>query len=85
MLHLKVNKDSNLISINALEYLTVIIDYFAAHEIVTTIDVTDDPYQVLLSMADNTSAHSWTNRTCKSSIIGKLLAIVFSFQLMAIG
>jgi hypothetical protein len=82
LLHLKDNRDSNLISINVLEYLTVIIDYCAAYVIVTTMDVTDDPHPVLLSMSDNTSAHSWTNHTCKSSITGKLLAIFFSFLLM---
>ena len=56
LLHPKDNRDSHLISINVLEYLTVIIDYCAAYVIVTTTDVTDDPHPVLLSMADNTLA-----------------------------
>ena len=81
MLHLKDNRDSNLISINVLEYLTVIIDYCAVYVIVTTTDVSDNPHPVLLGMADNTSAGSWTNHTCKSSFIGKLLAKTF-FPLM---
>merc|ERR1712086_556491 len=74
------NRDSNLISINVLEYLTVIIDYCAAYVIVTTTNVTDDPHPVLLSMADNTLADSWTNHTCKSLFIGKLLAIFLFFS-----
>ena len=73
LLHLKDNRGSNLIATNILEYLTVITDYSVAYAIVTTMDVTDDPHPVLLSMADNTPAHSWTNHMCKSSIIGKLL------------
>ena len=80
--HIKDNRNSNLISINVLEFFTVIIDYCAAYTVVTTMNVTDDPHPVLLSMADNTSAHSWTNHTCKSSIIGKLLAKFFCYLLM---
>ena len=80
LLQLKDNRDSNLISINVLKYLTVIINYCAAYVIVTTMDVTDDPHPVLLSMADNTSAHSRTHHTCKISIIGKLLAMCVLFS-----
>ena len=61
-------------SINMLEFVTVIIDYCAAYTVITTEYVTDDPHPVLLSMADNTSADSWTNHTCKGSILGRLLA-----------
>ena len=82
LLHLKDNRDSNLISINVLEYLTVIIDYCAAYVIMTIMDVTDDPHPVLLSTTDNTLAHSWTNHTCKSLLIGKLLTKKISFLLM---
>ena len=48
--HLKDNRDSNLISINVLEFLTVTIDYCAAYTVVTSMDVTDDPHPVLLGM-----------------------------------
>ena len=80
--HLSDNRDSNLISINVLEFLTVIVDYCAAYTVITTEYVTDDPHPVLLSMADNTSADSWTTHTCKSSILGRLLAKFFCFLLM---
>ena len=80
--YLKDNSNQNLISISVLEFLTVIIDYCAAYTVITTKHVTDDPHPVLLSMADNTSAHSWTNHTCKGSLIGKLLAKFFCFLLM---
>ena len=73
LIHLNDNGDSNFTSINVLEYLTVIIDYCIAYVVVTTMDVTDGPQPVLLSMTDNTLAHSWTNHTCKSLITGKLL------------
>ena len=80
--YLHDNRDSNLISINVLKFVTVIIDYCAAYIVITTECVTDDPHPVLLSMADNTSADSWTNHTCKSSILGRLLANYFCFPLM---
>lgn len=80
--YLKDNRKKDLISINVLEFLTVIIDYCAAHTVITTQNVTDDPHPVLLSMADNTSAHSWTTHTCKGSMLGRLLAKFFCMLLM---
>ena len=82
LLHLSDNRDSNLISINVLEFLTVIMDYCAAYTVITTENITDDPHPVLLSVADNTSADSRTTHTCKSSILGRLLANFFCFLLM---
>ena len=58
LLHPKDIRDSNHISINVLNYLTVIIYYCAVYVIVTTMNATDDPHPVLMSMADNTLAHS---------------------------
>ena len=80
--YLQDNKDKNLISINVLEFVTVIIDFCAAYTVVTTEILTEDPHPVLLSMADNASAHSWTNHFCKSSVLGKLLARFLCFLLM---
>ena len=80
--YLKDNSNKDLISINVLEFLTVIIDYCAAYTVITTQHVTDDPHPVLLSMVDNTSAHSWTNHTCKGSMLGRLLTIFFCMLLM---
>ena len=70
--HLKNNKDNNLIPINVLEFEIVIINYHAALIVVLTEHVTNNPYPVLLKAAENTLAHSWTTRTYKSSIIGRL-------------
>ena len=54
LIHLHDKKDNNLISINVLEFVTVIIDYCAAYTVATTQDATDDPHSALLSFGDNT-------------------------------
>ena len=80
--YLPDNKSGRLISINVLEFVVVIIDYCAALTVIMTESVTDDPYPVLLNVADNTAAHAWTMHTCKSSRLGKLLAKLFCYLLM---
>jgi hypothetical protein len=75
--HKKDNKDGLLISINVLEFVTVIINYSAALHFVTTTWATDDPYPVLLNVTDNASALSWTTGACKKSKVGRLLARFF--------
>jgi len=75
--HKEDNKDGLLISINVLEFVTVIINYCAALHFVTTTLATDDPYPVLLNVTDNTSALSWTTGSCKKSKVGHLLAQFF--------
>ena len=80
--HFPNNKDGRLISINVLEFVVVIIDYCAALTVVTIENVTDYPHPILLNIADNTSAHSWTMHTCKSSRLGRLLARLFCYLLM---
>jgi hypothetical protein len=77
LLHNKNNKDGKLISINVLEYVTVIIDYCASLETIRTTSFTTDPHPVVLNMTDNTSALSWTLHTCKQSKIGRRLARFF--------
>ena len=71
------NEDGLLISINCLEYVTVIIDYCASLVALTTHNITDDPHPVILSVTDNTSALNWTCHTSKKSIIGRALARFF--------
>jgi hypothetical protein len=72
------NKDGLLVSINVLEFVTVIINYCAALHIFQTTNVTEDPHPVLLNITDNNaSALSWTLHTCKRSRIGPLLARFF--------
>jgi len=70
LLYRKNNNDGRLISINVLEYLTVIINYCASLHTIRTTSFTNDPYPVILNMTDNTSALSWTMHTCKQSKIG---------------
>ena len=77
LLHRKDNEDGQLISINVLEYVTVIINYIAALHVVTTTNVTVDPYPVLLNVTDNASALSWTLNACRKSRIGQRLARFF--------
>ena len=71
--HLADNKHNNLISINVLEFFTIIINYCAALTALKFGSYTNDPHPVLLNMTDNTSTHSWTNHTCKNSRLGKLI------------
>ena len=73
--HLKKG-DENVISINVLEYVTVIINYCAAVTIVKS-GIMDDPNPVIRFITDNTSALNWTLHTSKSSIIGRALARFF--------
>jgi hypothetical protein len=77
LLKKKDNSDGRLISINVLEFVTVIINYCAALHLVLTEKVTDDKYPVLLNVTDNTSALSWTTGACRKSRIGRLLARFF--------
>lgn len=82
LIHRKDNGDGELISINVLEYLTVIVNYCAAYTVFKTENVTEDPFPVLLNKTDNTSALNWTNHTCKKSMIGRRLARLFCWLLM---
>jgi hypothetical protein len=76
------NDDRKLISINVLEFITVMINYIAALHILQTSTVTDDPYPVILSITDNLLALSWTCHTCKHSRVGHLLAHFFCLLLI---
>lgn len=77
LLHMKDNSDDTLVSINVLEFVTVILNYCAILHVVTTTAITDDPHPVVLNVTDNTSALNWTLHACKTSRIGRLLARVF--------
>ncbi len=71
------NADGMLVSINVLEFVTVIINYCAALHVVWTYPITDDPHPVILNVTNNSSALSWTLYTCKQSKIGQKLAHFF--------
>ena len=73
----KDNKAGDLISINVLEFLTVILNYCAAYTVFTTERVSEDPFPVILNVTDNMSALNWTTHTCKCSQGGRLLARTF--------
>jgi hypothetical protein len=70
LLHLKDNSDKNFISINCLEYVTIIIDYCAALTSLASNKFNDDPHPVVLCITDNTSALNWTLHTSKQLAIG---------------
>jgi hypothetical protein len=70
LLHLKDNSDESFISINYLEYITVIVNYCASLVVFATREVNDDPHPVVLCVTDNTSALNWTLHTSKKSSIG---------------
>jgi hypothetical protein len=71
------NNNSMLVLINVLQFVTVIINYCAALHVIWTSPVTDDPHLVILNITNNSSALSWTLRTCKRSKIGQMLACFF--------
>jgi hypothetical protein len=73
----KDNKDGQLISINALKFITVIINYCASLHVFMTRSITNNPHLVLLNVTDNASTLSWTNHTCRKSKLGRLLAQFF--------
>jgi hypothetical protein len=52
LLHKKDNVDGRLISINALEFITVIINYCTLLFIILTTSLTDNPYPVLLNITN---------------------------------
>ncbi len=68
------NKEGSLISINVLEFVTVIINYIASLHVITSINFTDDQRPVLLNVTNNTSALSWTTGARRKSKIGCRLA-----------
>jgi hypothetical protein len=77
LLHLKNNKDQTFISINCLEFITIILNYCAALTAFHKDSNIDDPYPVVLCVTDNISAKNWTMHTSKKSIIGRALARFF--------
>ena len=83
LIYLADDSDGNLISINALEFITVIINYCAALSIIVEKGLfTDDPFPVILCMTDNTSALNWINHRCKGSKLGRALGRLFVGLLM---
>jgi hypothetical protein len=82
LLHKQDNLDSPLISINVLEFVTIIINYCAALHMVLSTNPTNNPYPVLLNITNNLSALSWNTGACCRSRIGCLLACFFCLLLI---
>jgi hypothetical protein len=59
------NADGMLISINILNFVTVIINYCATLHIIKTTPITDYPHSVLPSITDNYSGLKWSIHMCK--------------------
>jgi hypothetical protein len=77
LLHLKDNSDESFISINCLEYFTIIVNYCASLVAFVIQKVNNDPHPIILCVTDNTSALNWTLHTSKKSRIGRALARFF--------
>ena len=69
--------DETFISINCLEYVTIIINYCASLTFFVKSKMTDDPHPLVLCITDNISAKKWTTHTCKKSFIWQVFARFF--------
>ena len=85
LLHMRNNENETFISINCLEYVTIIINYCAAISAVLRDKNITDPHPVVLCVTDNISAKKWTVHTSKKSIIGRALARFFCGLLIGSG
>ena len=71
---LKNNKDGIFISINALEYAALVLNYIASlYYLVVTNSVVSDPNPIALLYVDNTTSKAWVKKGRKSSLIGRAL------------
>ena len=81
LLYLKNNKKGKFISINLLEYATVIINYAASlasyHARNSKINPDTIKSPVLLNWADNKASIKWTNVMCTSNQAGRSLGRLF--------
>ncbi len=77
LLHLKDYSDATFISINCLEYVTIILNYCASIITFATRKVNNNLHTVILCVTDNKSALNWTLHTSKKLIIGRAIARFF--------
>jgi hypothetical protein len=71
LLHLKDNSDERFISINCLEYFTIIMNYCASFVVFATQKINDNPHLVVLCVTDNTSALNWICTQVKSQSLAE--------------
>ena len=80
LIYIKNSKSGDLISINALEYASLLINFAAAtHYWVfrqKCLDSRSNSYPVVLLWADNTTAESWMTKGCKESAAGRALGLL---------
>ena len=74
LIYVRDNKVGKLISINVLEYAAVIVNYAASCWFYQQEPDESDPFPVVRLNADNTSADSWMETACNSSLIGRALS-----------
>ena len=67
------NADGKLISINVLEYASVIINFAAMTLYFQQNQDPSNPFPLALLFADNVSAEIWALKGCKSSLLGRAL------------
>jgi hypothetical protein len=76
------DRDGNFVSINVLEFISVILNYCAALTVIEQTGFTDDPFPVILAWCDNVSAVRWITHACMTSEIGRELGRFFCGLLM---
>ena len=75
--HVTSNKDGQLITINALEYASLIVNYVAATHVLVHVDPSAvDPRPMMLFYVDNTAAESWMRKASTSFDGGRSLGYV---------
>ncbi|KAL7525764.1 hypothetical protein ACHAXR_001151, partial [Thalassiosira sp. AJA248-18] len=77
------NKNGQLISINVLEMACVIFNFAAAIVACFVDGISLDAFPMLANDCDNTSACSWVNVNCKTSMAGRALGRFFVGMLMS--
>ena len=71
------NSNGDLISINILEFITIIINYAAALTALLADGHDSDPFPVLLNFDDDISSVRWTYHHCKGSLKARALGSLF--------
>jgi hypothetical protein len=77
LLHSKNDSIQNFVSVNVLEYVTIIINYCGVLTAYLEDGLKEDPHPVVFCITDNVSAKNWTMHTFKKSIIGCTLTRFF--------
>ncbi|KAL3790760.1 hypothetical protein HJC23_010039 [Cyclotella cryptica] len=84
--HVKNNKTNTLISINVLEYATILINYLAAYHSLTASPITNHPFPVVRIKSDNTTSttsEAWLRKGCKDSMCGCALNRIHSSLILS--